>query len=205
MRWTLGGAIGALVSGSVRELGAAPAAGDAWLDAIAAKKHKVFLDVGLFATDAAPFRRTKALLRILQENYGASDREIGVAFGAHGSGLGFMLRPAAWDKFGLIEHIAGSNLRAAEVHNLRNATRNWGTLGADNVAELQQRGVKFLACQQTIGRWAEKFAGQRGGMAAGDMVKEIIGSLHAGVEPVPAMIASAVLAQERKLSYVAIS
>jgi len=202
---TLGGAIGAMLVGSTHELGAAPAAsGDAWLDALAGRKHKAFLDVGIFATDGGAFRRTKALMLTLRESYGVSDPEIGIAFGAHGSGLGYLLSPAAWDKLSLVDLIAGSNLRAVEAQALKSATRNWGTLGAENVAELRQRGVRFLACRQTVERWAEKIASRRGS-AAPDVVAEITAGLHAGVEPVPAMIMAAVVAQERRLSYVTIT
>jgi intracellular sulfur oxidation DsrE/DsrF family protein len=200
-----GGAIGALLLGSTREAAASPAlAVDPWLEEIVRKKHRVFLDVGVFATDGGPFRRVTALMQALHDHYGASDAQIGIAFGAHGSGLGHVLTPAAWDKLGLVDLIAGSNLRAAEAQALKSGTHNWGTLGAENVAQLRQRGVKFLACRNTIGRWAGKIAAQRG-TAAPEVVAEIVAGLHAGVEPVPAMIAAAVVAQARQLSYVTIA
>ena len=205
LRWTLGGAAGAVLSGSVHTLRAETgAAGDAWLDAIAARKHRVFLDVGYFGPEGGPFRRTKALLTTLHDSYGATDTGIGVAFGAHGSGLGYLLTPAAWDELGLVEIIAGSNLRSADAATVRSGTKNWGTVGADNVPELRSRGVKFLVCRQTIARWSERIGVARG-VPAAEITARIVGGLHQGVEPVPAMITAAVLAQGRGLGYVSLS
>jgi hypothetical protein len=204
LRWTLGGAAGAMLTGPVRAFRAAPeAAGDPWLDAIAGRKHKAFLDVGYFGVDGAPFRRTRALMATLKERYGAADTSIGVAFGAHSSGLGYMMTPAAWTELGLVELVAGLNLRTADVQVLRSGAKNWGSVGADAVAELRERGVRFLACGQTIEKWAERIASSRGGSAP-DVAAKIRAGLHAGVEQVPAMIAAAVVAQGRGVGYVAV-
>jgi hypothetical protein len=177
--------------------------GDAWLNAIAGKRYKVFLDVSYFAPDGAPFRRTRALLTVLHDNYGTVEDAVGIAFGAHSSALAYLLTPATWDALGLVELVAGSNLRPADAQALRSATKNWGGLGADNVAELRQRGVHFLACHQTIGIWAGKLATAHGGSAE-EYTARIVKGLHEGVEPVPAMIAAAVVAESRGLGYVSI-
>jgi intracellular sulfur oxidation DsrE/DsrF family protein len=206
MRWSLGGAIGAMLAGSAKQLGAAPLiSSDPWLDTLATRKHKVFLDVGLFGTDGGAFRRSKALMTVFNQTYGAPDGDIGIAFGAHSTGLGYVLTPAAWDKLGLVEQIAGGNLRSAEVAALRNGTRNWGSIGAENVPALQARGVKFLACRNTITRWADGIARRRGTGTGAEVTAEIIAGLHPGVEVVPAMIAAAAVAQPRGLSYIAIN
>jgi hypothetical protein len=191
-----------MLAGSVPALRAeAEAPGDAWLDAIARKKHKAFLDVGYFAPDGAPFRRTKALMTALHDGYGAADSAIGIAFGAHSSALAYMLTPAAWDELGLVELVAVSNLNPTDAQTVRNGTKNWGAVGADNVLDLRQRGVHFLACRETIGRWAGKLATARGGSAQ-EYAAKIVSGFHPGVEPVPAMIAAAVVAQSRGLGYV---
>jgi hypothetical protein len=204
VRKTLGGAVGAMLVGTATDAHAGQTLAEPWLDELAAKKHKAFLDVGIFATDVSAFRRTRALLTALKDGYGASERDIGIAFGAHGSGLGYVLSPAAWNALGLVDLIGNANLRATEAAALRNATRNWGEVCAENVAALRQMGVRFLACRNTIGRWADRIATQRK-TAVASVTEEIIGGLHPGVEPVPAMIAAAVLAQERRVSYLAIT
>jgi hypothetical protein len=204
LQWTLGGAAGAMLTGSARALRAAPErSGDPWLDAIAGRRHKAFLDVSYFVPDGAPFRRTRALMATLKESYGAADTNIGVAFGAHSSGLGYLLTPAAWDELGLVELLASLNLRSADAQTLRSATKNWGSVGAEGVAEFRERGVRFLACGQTIQKWSERIASARGGSAP-DVATKIRAGLHAGVEQVPTMIAAAVVAQGRGVGYVAV-
>jgi|SRR5579862_4823661 len=200
---TLFGTTAAMLTASAQALPAPPREADAWLDAIVHRKHRAFLDVGYFAPDGGPFRRVRALMATLGERYGATDKDIGLAFGAHSSGLGYLLTPAAWDDLGLVEFMAGTNLRTADVQALRAGAKNWGTLGADAVGELRPRGVRFLACGQTISRWAERLASSRGGSAA-QLAARIRAGFHDGVEPVPAMIAAAVVAQERGVGYVAI-
>src|SRR3989304_6195357 len=123
LRWTLGGAAGAMLTGPARALGAEPEqSGDPWLDAIPSRKHRAFLHVGYFEPDGGAFRRARGLLATLRDSYGAEDKDIGVAFGAHGSGLGYLLTPAAWDELGLVELIAGTNLRTADARALGGAT-----------------------------------------------------------------------------------
>ena len=201
----IGGAAGAMLMGPAHTMHAATyTAGDAWLEAIAGKRYKVFLDVSYFAPDGAPFRRTRALLTVLHDNYGTADDAVGIAFGAHSSALAYLLTPATWDELGLVELVAGSNLRPADAQAMRSATKNWGTLGAENVAELRQRGVHFLACRQTIGIWSGKLATAHGGSPE-EYTARIVKGLHPGVEPVPAMIAAAVVAESRGLGYVAIT
>src|ERR1700722_8781223 len=125
----LGGAAGAMLMGSARTAHAAPdAPDDAWLDAIAGKRYKVFLDVSYFAPDGAPFRRTRALLTVLHDSYDTADGAVGIAFGAHSSALAYLLTPATWDELGVVELVAGSNLRPADAQTVRSATKNWGTL-----------------------------------------------------------------------------
>ena len=94
----IGGAAGAMLMGPAHTMHAATyTAGDAWLEAIAGKRYKVFLDVSYFAPDGAPFRRTRALLTVLHDNYGTADDAVGIAFGAHSSALAYLLTPATWD------------------------------------------------------------------------------------------------------------
>lgn len=202
-RWTLGGATSLALGGPLAAAESVPrVAEDEWLGAIARRKHKAFLDVRSFTTDGAPFRRATNLLTVLQESYGASPGDIGVAFGAHGTALGYLMTPAIWAEFNLVEKIA-PQMRPAEASTLREAGRNWAALGADGVRDLRARGVRVLACRMTIARWARDFATARS-QPADDVVRKLISGLHEGVEPVPAMIAAAVLAQSRDLGYVAI-
>jgi len=61
-----------------------------------------------------------------------------------------------------------------------------------------------LACRETIGRWAERVATKKGESAV-DVASRITSGLHEGIEPVPAMIAAAMVAQERAAKYIALA
>jgi intracellular sulfur oxidation DsrE/DsrF family protein len=205
MRWSFGGIIGAALgtSASARGLDAqAPGQSptvEAWLTALEHKKRRAFLDIGAFNADLGQFRRAGALLNAFRDAYKVPEPECGVAFGCHGTALAYMMAPAAWDSLGLVEMIAGS--RPSEAAALRAATTNWGTTIGARITELQQRGMRFLACRNTIARWATSI-GERRGVPAQQVNDQIVAGLHAGVEPVPAMIATAVIAQERGFGYV---
>jgi intracellular sulfur oxidation DsrE/DsrF family protein len=74
---------------------------------------------------------------------------------------------------------------------------------AAGVAELRSFGVRVLACRNTIARWSRELAAISGETPEGVQTKLLKG-LSPGVEPVPAMIAAAVLAQSRNAAYVTI-
>jgi hypothetical protein len=63
--------------------------------------------------------------------------------------------------------------------------------------------VHVLACRNTMARWSRDLAARSGETAEGVQARMLKG-LSAGVEPVPAMVAAAVLAQARNISYIAI-
>ena len=87
--------------------------------------------------------------------------------------------------------------------DLLKAYRTMGTQVAAGVAELRGMGVHVLACRNTIGRWSRELSAKSGETADAVQAK-ILKGLSPGVEPVPAMIAAAVLAQARNVAYVTI-
>ena len=60
LRRTLGGVAGLAVADASQLNAATSASDDPWLAAIAAKKHKAFMDVMHFFPDGTPFRRAEA-------------------------------------------------------------------------------------------------------------------------------------------------
>jgi intracellular sulfur oxidation DsrE/DsrF family protein len=185
-------------------LNATPAAADdPWLTAIAAKKHKAFMDVMHFFPDGTPFRRAKNLLNVMHESYGAAESDIGVAVGMHGRGLVHLVSQAAWNDLGLMEWLA-PQLNGAEAAALKAGAGTFAAASAASVVELRARGVRFLACRETIAKWAQRVATQKGETPTA-VSERIVRGLHEGVEPVPAMIAAAVVAQERGVRYIALS
>ena len=131
---------------------------------------------------------------------------IAAAVGMHARGLAHLVSQAAWDDLGLMEWLA-PQLNGAEAAALKAGAGTFAAASAASAAsvvELRARGVRFLACRETIAKWAQRVATQKGETPA--VVSErIVRGLHEGVEPVPAMIAAAVLAEARGCGYVALA
>jgi intracellular sulfur oxidation DsrE/DsrF family protein len=174
-----------------------------WLDAIASRKHRAFLDIRTFDPSGTPFRKAANLLQALTQAHGAAEREVGIAFGAGSSAIAHVLGPKVWAEYGIGAKVAGLARSPAEAASLRTEAAKWSALGGTEVATMRSHGMRVLACRNSLRRWAGEFAVETGESI--DVVNaKLIAGLHTGVEPVPAMIAAAVLAQSRQLSYVAI-
>jgi hypothetical protein len=198
------GSAGLAIPGTAAAAATGSASGrDDWLDAIAARRHKAFLDIRGFAPDGTPFRKAANLIRALTEAYGARDEDIGIAFGAGSSSIAYILNGDIWEEYGVGAKVAGSAGSTPMAASLRDEPRVWAARHAEEVAKMRAAGIRVLGCRNSIGRWARDFAAKTGETPEAVNAKLLAG-LHPGVEPVPAMIAAAVLAQGRQLSYVAI-
>jgi hypothetical protein len=182
--------------------GDAPARDDDWLDDISRKKYRAFLDIRGFSTEGVPFHKATNLRTALTTAFGAAPVEVGIALGCGSNGLANVLSPDLWDEYKIGVMLADESF-PPEAAKLRVDQRKWGELGADGVREVRALGVRVLACRNTIARWSRNFAAKSGETPEAVQAK-ILRGLHEGVEPVPAMVAAAVLAQARNLSYVAI-
>jgi intracellular sulfur oxidation DsrE/DsrF family protein len=204
IRSTLGGAAALAITGA-SPLGAIPAsAEEPWLAAYAGRKHKAFMDVMRFVPDGAPFRRATTLLTVMHDSYGSSDAEIGLLVGMHSTGLAHLMTAAAWDDLGLTDWLA-PQLNGADLATLKAGTAgSFANSGGESIRALRERGVHILACRQTIAGWAKRVSALKGESVAAAN-ERIVRGLHEGVEPVPAMIAAAVLSQEAGAHYIAIS
>lgn len=200
--WLAAGSAGLLVPETVL-LAEDDGSSDAWLEAIAVRKYRAFLDIRAFAPDGTPFRKAANLLQALTDAYGAKPSEVGIAFGAGSSAIAHVLGAKVWQEYRVGETVASHAKSPEEASSLRSEPAKWAATGAKGVEELRAEGIRVLACRNSLGRWARDFAAQTGESAEAVNAKLIAG-LHPGVEPVPAMIAAAVLAQGRRLSYVAI-
>ena len=102
------------------------------------------------------------MLTALHDHYGVTESTIGAVFGAQGSGYGHLLSQAAWDEFKIIDLVA-PQLLPDDVAILRTAGKEWGRTSAESVTALQARGVRFLACDNTLAKWSRLIATERGG------------------------------------------
>lgn len=179
------------------------AEGDPWLEAIAGRTHRAFLDIRSFSPDGLLFRKANNLLKALTDAYRADPAEIGIAVGSGSTSVPHVLGPRVWREYPVGETVAKYGNTPEESASIRNDPDKWSALGGEGVRDLRGKGMRVLACRNSIMHLATGFAAKTGESVEAVNAKLIAG-LHEGVEPVPAMIAAAVLAQARSLSYVAI-
>jgi hypothetical protein len=199
-RWMLAGSAGLTLNPS-RLVAEAGARDEPWLRFAASRKHRAFLDIRSFMLDGYAFKKAATLRNTLMSSFDARADEIGIAFGAGSNGLGHVLGPDLWEEYRIGDKLAHA-ARPEELAGLK-AHRAAGTQMAAGVAEMKANGVRVLACRNTIGKWSRDLAAATGETPDAVQAK-ILKGLSPGVEPVPAMIVAAVLAQARELSYVAI-
>jgi intracellular sulfur oxidation DsrE/DsrF family protein len=173
-----------------------------WLESIAGKKHRAFLDIRSFTPDGSAFRKTHNLFNALTESHAVPASDIGIAFGAGSDSIGHVLSAAVWKEFPVGKYLA-TTAAPRDSASLVSDPEKWAEAGGEGVREMLKYGVRVIACRNALGRWARNFAGITGEAPA--MVNaRLIAGLHPGVETVPAMIAAAMRAQERGAAYIAI-
>lgn len=175
---------------------------DAWLEGLNGK-HRQFFDVG-HIDEGAPLRRVHNFLATYASAYGLEERDVNAVFGAHGAAVAFLLDDAAWMRFGL-GRLYGVNDASTGSPASRNPfvhARAPMSLHPDSgVARLQERGVRFLMCRNTLTALASHLTG------SGD-AEAVLGELTRrrlpGVIVVPAMLIAGNRAQEAGLTYAAL-
>ena len=175
---------------------------DRWLNTLAARTQKAFLDVASFDPGGAPFHRAVALQTALVSAHGVPESEVGIAFGVHSGAIAYLLSAEVWQANDVASLVAaGLAPDAAAALRARGAAA--ASLGADGVHQLQELGIAVLACQNTLMRWARGFASTTTSSPE-QMFALLLRQLHPGVIPVPAMSAAAVRAQSRGVGYLAL-
>lgn len=183
-------------------VGVSALAGDErWLEALSTKKHRTFFDVMHFSPDGTPFRRAATLVRVMNDHYGVRLTDIGIALGMHSAGLAHVVTRETWNELALTGWLA-SQLSGAESAALTANSTSIADANGRSIHEMRSQGIRILACRETIGRWARRVAVERG-RPVEEIAKLITEGLHDGVEPVPAMVAATLLAQEHGANYIA--
>jgi intracellular sulfur oxidation DsrE/DsrF family protein len=163
-------------------------------------KHKQFFDVGAHS-NGQPMVRVASFMNAYNSAYGVPDAQLNVVFGAHGTGLPLVLNDIMWRKYGL-----GAHYSVEDVTTKAPAVRNpWSGIGhasmaPESVHGLAQRGVRFIACRNTIARVSKALAAKTGESDAA-VAEALTANVLPGVEVVPAMIVAVNRAQESGLSY----
>lgn len=197
--WLLAGSAGAAMtpaalSASIRR------EDEPWLADLSGRAHRAFLDIRSFMLDGSAFRKPAALRSALMASYGAAAADIGIAFGAGSNGLAHVLGPDFWEEYRIGDKLAPAHPDQAVALRDHRAV---GSQMAAGVAGMRDIGVRVLACRNTMARWSRELA-EKSGETADAVQAKMLKGLSPGVEPVPAMIAAAVLAQARNAAYITI-
>jgi intracellular sulfur oxidation DsrE/DsrF family protein len=173
---------------------------ETWLDGLNGK-HKQYFDVAAHK-DGQPLGRVANFLNAYNQAYALKDAEINVVFGAHGTALPIVINDAFWAKYRIGTHysIVDPTTKAAAVRNIFAGGDAPGSY-EPSVATLQKRGVRFIACKQSVSRLARELSAAGHGQAS-VLNDEILANLLPRVIPVPAAILAGNRAQESGLTYV---
>ncbi len=189
----LGGALAAL--GLPAAAAAAPRPvdppGEAWLQRLTGT-HKLILQAHLPA-DGVAFGWAANYLEAQRTHYGLADRDSTVVIGFQGPALAFLLDDAMWARYDM-----------AAALGVRGPGNPFRRGGAQSIAALQARGVILLACGNSLSRGAARWVKDRPVTpeVSRAWTDEARAALHPGVEVVPAMVTTLVMAQERGCRYI---
>ena len=200
-RRTFVGSLAALAV--VRPLGAQRSEpSEEWLRGLRGK-HRQFFDVGSMQ-NGSPLRRIANFMDTYVAAYGLRPRDVNAVFGAHGGALPLLFSDGLWADLGI-----GARANVIDSATGRIAERNVfrDGLGAPikteySIAKLAERGVVFLACNNSIASLAGELATTTRPAAA--IRSAIVGGLLPGVTVVPAMLIAGNRAQEAGLTYAAL-
>ena len=175
---------------------------ESWLERLDGQHGQIF--------DAASLGGGKVLqqarnyLDAYRDAYGLESDTIDAVIGAHGSAVPLVFRDPAWERFGLGERFDVRDPRtgAPARRNVFARREDGGVVPPDaSIEALQQRGVIFLLCNNSLKRLTATLS--QAGFGAQEAVRaELMEGLLPGVEVVPAMVVAMNLAQEKGLSYV---
>lgn len=189
----------ALLAGSSRASAMTSAVPEPWLEGLKGR-HKQFFDVGAHG-QGNPLNRAMTFLNIYGSAYGLKDSDVNVIFGSHGTGLGIVLNDALWQHYNLGAHY-GVDDPTTKAPAVRNPFSGVGSASIvdTSVGALQQRGMRFIGCMQSVARLSRQLAAKTGESQPA-IADAIVAGFLPGVTPVPAMIVAASRAQESGLTY----
>lgn len=204
----VGGAALALTAatGSPANLAAQQPQGERWLERLEGRTHRLAFDVATL-TGGKPLLQARNYLDVFNSTYGAKDEHVGVLQVVHGNAFPLVFGDPAWAAFRL-----GEKFKVDDPATGKPATRNvfTGPAAARPLPReaaldaLQQRGVVFILCNNSLERTASQIAAATGGEPNAVRI-ELLKHLLPGVEVVPAAVVALARAQARGFSYYYVS
>ena len=203
----IAGAASLVAAGSTpRLLGAATAAGapgDDWMKALTAP-HRTVLDVTNHR-NGKPLAQAKNFLDGWRDAFNTPERDVNLVMGIHGDAAPFLLNDALWDRYkiGQQYEVTDGETKSAAIRNVfTSAHAAAATLVTpeQTIEALQQRGVRFIICMNTIANTTRKLVAANLG-TYDEIHAAILAGLVPGVITVPAINVALTQLQEHGVKY----
>jgi intracellular sulfur oxidation DsrE/DsrF family protein len=195
-----------LAAGSTpRLLGAATATdpGDDWMKALTAP-HRTVFDVSAHK-NGKPLGHAKNFLDGWRDAFKTPERDVNLVMGIHGEAAPFLFNDALWERYkiGQQYEVTDGETKSPALRNVfTSAHASAATLVTpqQTIEALQQRGVRFVICMNTIDNTTRKLVAA--GVGSYDEIHAaILAGLLPGVITVPAITVALTQLQEHGVKY----
>ncbi len=184
--------------------GPRPAApGDDWMKALTAPHRTVFDVTG--HKNGKPLTQAKNFLDAWRDAFKIPEHDVNLVIGIHGEAAPLVLNDALWERYtiGQRYQVTDGETKGAATRNVFVSTHAAAAglvTPEQSVEALQQRGVQFVICMNTIANTTKKLAAD--GLGAPDQIHAaLLAGLLPGVITVPAMNVALTQLQERGVKY----
>jgi intracellular sulfur oxidation DsrE/DsrF family protein len=178
-----------------------------WIKAIGGR-HRTVFDVAAHR-NGKPLAQAKNFLDAWENAFHVPEREVSLVVGIHGDAFPIVLADATWARFriGELYEVADASTKSGAVRNVftRAHAGEAAVVKVEQTVEaLQQRGVRFIVCNNTIAGATDKLVAAGRG-SADEIRSALLAGLLPGIRVVPAMVVALTQLQEAGLRYTKIA
>lgn len=201
IRRLIAGAAGLTTASAVPDL--LGAADDDWMKTLTAP-HRTVFDVSAHK-NGKPLGHAKNYLDGWRDAFHTPEHNVNLVMGIHGEAAPFLLSDPVWDRYRIGQQydITDGETKTAATRNVfisAHAAPAALVTSDQTIEALQQRGVRFIICMNTIASTTRKFVAA--GLGSYDEIHAaILAGLLPGVITVPAITVALTQLQEHGLKY----
>jgi intracellular sulfur oxidation DsrE/DsrF family protein len=179
------------------------APGDDWMKTLTAP-HRTVFDVTAHK-NGKPLTQAKNFLDAWRDAFKTPEHDVNLVFGVHGEAAPLVLNDALWARYtiGQRYEVTDGGTKGPAIQNVFTSAHAAaaGLVTPDQSIEaLQQRGVRFIICMNTIANTTKRLAAA--GLGSPDEIHAaILAGLLPGVITVPAIIVTLTQLQEHGVKY----
>jgi intracellular sulfur oxidation DsrE/DsrF family protein len=175
---------------------------DTWLQNLNGKHRQLFDSPQ--PGGGIPLVHIMNYLNTYQRVYNVTDAQLNTVGTFYGATTFHALRDEMWTKYRIAEFLQGLGVEpgtGGSANPWRTSPQILGmTIPAASIEALQQRGTRFIVCNNALGIFASLLANARG-LAADAVAADLKANVLPGVEIVPAMVIAIGQAQEAGIAY----